>query len=816
MIKNYFIIAWRNIKSNKLFSFINVSGLAIGLTCCLLITLYIYHETSYDSYHKNGNQLYELATVFVKDGEEDPKPNTPAPMAAAMKQEFPEIEETTRLLALFAEDKTLLQYRPENAAQKSFYETKGYAADSTFFRLFNYHFIEGNANNCLDAPNTVVLSEEIAKKLFGKEPALNKIIHISSNSNGDTTFTVTGVFRPLNKPTQIDARFFISMRGGGIENFVTRQTDMAGNNMFFTFFLLKSGADAKALEAKFPAFVEKYIGANLKAMGFYKKQFLVSVKDMHLHSGMDMNISPAGSVTSLYVLGSIALFTLLLACINFMNLSTARSSKRSAEVGIRKVLGAERGSLIKQFIGESIIMSFIALVFAILITLLFLPGFSNISGTQLSLNISADWPLILGFLVVSIFTGLLAGSYPAFYLSSFKPIKVLKGKLTNSLSAVALRKALVVFQFIISVLLIIASVVINNQMKYMRTKDLGFAKDQQLIIPLRSSNAKNIYTPLKNEVKKNSLVEQVGATLYYPGIMNPSDMALRREGKTPNDAKLVHTNVIDESFLQTLSIQPIAGRVFSEQFPADTNNRIIINAEAVKEIGFSSPKEAVGSKVFFDWRGESYEYTIVGVVKNFHFQDLRVPISPYGFFLNNRPYYNYLVVHAKPKSVPSLLKSIGDVWQNLNPNEPFEYSFLDDDFQKNYETENRQAAMVGWFTTIAILISCLGLLGLATFSAEQRTKEIGIRKVLGASVASVVMLLSKDFLKLVLVALVIAAPVGWYFVNMWLQEFAYRINIGWWVFAVAGLFAVVIAFITISFQAVKAAVANPTKNLRTE
>jgi putative ABC transport system permease protein len=311
--------------------------------------------------------------------------------------------------------------------------------------LFNYHFIEGNANTCLDAPNTVVLSEEIAKKLFGNESALNKIIHISSNSNGDTTFTVTGVFRPLNKPTQIDARFFISMRGGGIENFVTRQTDMAGNNMFFTFFLLKPGADAKALEAKFPAFVEKHIGANLKAMGFYKKQFLVPVKDMHLHSGMDMNISPAGSVTSLYVLGSIALFTLLLACINFMNLSTARSSKRSAEVGIRKVLGAERGSLVKQFIGESVIMSFIALVFAILITYFFLPSFSNISGTELSLNISADWPLILGFLIVSVITGLLAGSYPAFYLSSFKPIKVLKGKLTNSLSAVALRKGLVVF-----------------------------------------------------------------------------------------------------------------------------------------------------------------------------------------------------------------------------------------------------------------------------------------------------------------------------------------------------------------------------------
>ncbi|MBD0333648.1 MAG: FtsX-like permease family protein, partial [Chitinophagaceae bacterium] len=546
-----------------------------------------------------------------------------------------------------------------------------------------------------------------------------------------------------------------------------------------TFFLLKSGADAKALQAKFPAFVNKYIGESLKAMGFYKKQFLIPVPDMHLHSGMDINISPVDSMTSLYVLGSIALFTLLLACINFMNLSTARSSKRSTEVGIRKVLGAEKRSLVKQFIGESILMSCIALIFALLITVLVLPLFSYISGTELSLNISTNWLLLLGFLAVSLITGLLAGSYPAFYLSSFRPIKVLKGKLTNSLSAAALRKGLVVFQFIISVALIIASVVINNQMKYMRTKDLGFAKDQQIIIPLRSNNAKNIYTALKNEITKNPLVENAGASFYYPGIFNPSDMGLRKEGKSPNDAKLVRTNVIDESFLQTLNIKPIAGRLFSEQFPADTNNRIIINTQAVKEIGFTSPQQAVGSKLFFDWRGQSYEFTVVGVVKDFHFQDLHVPIAPYGFFLNSNPQYNYMIVHAKSGDISTLLNQISKNWSALNPNEPFEFSFLDEDFQKNYETENRRAAMVAFFTAIAILISCLGLFGLATFSAEQRTKEIGIRKVLGASVASVVGLLSKDFLKLVLIALVIAAPISWYFMNKWLQDFAYRINIGW-------------------------------------
>jgi putative ABC transport system permease protein len=313
MLQNYLKIAWRNIRNNKLFSFLNIFGLSIGFTCCLLIALYIVHETSYDHHHKNADRLYEIATTFVKDGKDDPKPNTPAPMAAAMKQEFPEIEETTRILQLFAEDKTLLQYKPDNKETKSFYETKGFAADSTFFRLFSYQFIEGNPRTCLDAPNTVVINEEIAKKLFGNEPALNKVIKISSNTNGDTSFTVTGVFRPSKKPTQIDVRFFISMKGGNLQQFTAEQTDMAGNNMFQTFLLLKPGATAKALQAKFPAFVNKYIGEALKSMGFYKKQFLIPVKDMHLYSGMDSNISAVGSIASLYILGSIALFILQLA-----------------------------------------------------------------------------------------------------------------------------------------------------------------------------------------------------------------------------------------------------------------------------------------------------------------------------------------------------------------------------------------------------------------------------------------------------------------------------------------------------------------------
>src|SRR5436189_930510 len=382
MIKNYFKVAWRNLVKNKVFSFINIFGLSVGLTSCMLITVYIYNEVSYDKYHKNIDRLYQLATTFVKDGKEDKTPNTPAPMADAMKQEFPEISETARIMKLFAEDKTLLQYKDAGGSQKSFYETRGYLADPTFFKLFTYHFAEGNPATSLDQPNSIVLSEDIARKFFGAESALNKVIHVNSNTNGEFDFKVTGVYRPLDKPSQIDARFFLSIGGGQMEQFIKQQTDMVSNNMFNTFFLLKPGADANKLGAKFPSFIDKYMRAGLKAAGFDKKQFLISMKQRHLYSGMSNDIVASGtvSVTYLYILGSIALFTLLIACINFMNLSTARSSKRAAEVGVRKVLGAEKNSLIRQFLGESIMMSMIAFVFALIFTKLLLPLFSRLSA----------------------------------------------------------------------------------------------------------------------------------------------------------------------------------------------------------------------------------------------------------------------------------------------------------------------------------------------------------------------------------------------------------------------------------------------------
>jgi len=818
MIRNYFIITWRNLVKNKIFSFINILGLTVGITCCMLITLYIINELSYDKYHTKGNDIYQVATTFIQHGNELKMPNTPAPMAHAMQMDFPEIEMTTRLMSLFSEDKTLIQYSSKNEQAKSFYETKGYLADSTFFRMFTYQFIEGNAATALNNPNSIVLSEEIAQKIFGNQQALNKIIHISSSSNGDYDFMVTGVFRPDRRPSHIDARFFLSMRGGDIEKYIAQYgTSFARNNMFFTYLQLKPGSDTKNLVAKFPAFIDKYAGKDLKELGYAKKQFLIALKDIHLRSGVENNVTPSGSLTYLYILGSIALFILLIACINFMNLSTARSSKRSAEVGIRKVLGAEKGALVRQFLSESVFISLIAFVFAITATELLLPSFNALSGKSLSLSFPGNMLTIAFFFLLAVLTGLMAGSYPAFYLSAFKPIKVLKGKFSNSLAAVSLRKGLVIFQFVISVVLIIAVVVISKQMKYMRSADLGFDKERQIVIPLRSGVAKNIYSSFKNELATQMQVESVGASMYNPGIVNPSDNLYYKEGQTMNEAIRARTNQVDATYLETLNMKLVAGRLFSEKFPGDTNFRLVLNECAVKKIGFKSPQDALNKKVYFDIQGTQYRWEIIGVIKDFHFEDLHLPITPYSYTLH--PYnnqFNYVLVHAKPGNMNALIASMEKAWHKLNPNEPFEYSFLDDDFQKNYMAENRLASIVSYFTLIAIIICCLGLFGLATFSAEQRIKEIGVRKVLGASVTSIVTLLSKDFLKLVFVAIVIASPIAWYIMNEWLQNFAYRVNIEWWVFLLAGVIATVIAFATISFQATKAAIANPVKSLRTE
>lgn len=815
MLRTYIMLAIRSLSKNRVFSFINIVGLATGLTCCLLISLYVYQELSYDVHQQKGADLYQLGVGSTTDGELKRFATTPAPMVAAMQQEYPEVVATARLMKAFQDDKTLLQYRAANDL-RSFYETGGYFADSTFFHLFTYHFTEGNPATSLKHPASVVLSEEVARKLFGKEPAMGKTIHINSTTNGAYDYTVTGVFRPSSVPSHIDGRFFMSFRGGDVGPWLNSLSGMVNNNLFYSYLLLRPGTDVRKVEARFPAFVEKYAGADLKAAGRDRTLFLTAVPDIHLYARTEGNITEGGSIRYLYVLISIAIVTILIACVNFMNLSTARSSKRAVEIGVRKVLGAERASLVRQFLWEAILLSLLALVLSLGFAALLLPLFEQVSGKVYSFSVEQAAVIGAGFLAVTLLAGFVAGVYPAFYLSAFKPVKVLKGRFTNSLGAISLRKVLVVFQFVISVALIVASVTISNQMRYLRHKDLGFDKDQQIVIPLRSSTAKSIYASLKNEVMASPGVTGAGGTIYYPGITNVTDWLLYKQGTAPDQTKGVFMNWVDESYLQTLGVKLVAGRLFSKDFPADTSGRIVLNEEAIRQFGFASPQDAIGKNIAATRNGQEVLFPIVGVVKDFHFQQLHAPIEAYGFFLNPDTDHNYLIAHAGGSDIKRSLDAIAAAWSRLNPNEPFEYSFLDEDFQKNYISEQRLAAIIRYFTIVAIFISCLGLFGLTTFTVEQRTREIGIRKVLGASTAGIVSLLSKDFLKLVVLSFLVASPLAWYFMNSWLQNFAYKAPFTIWMLLAGWGIALLIALLTISIQAVKVALSNPVKNLRTE
>jgi putative ABC transport system permease protein len=811
MLRNYVKIAWRNLMKSKAFSMINIVGLSIGMACCMLILLYVQNETSYDKHHPRANDIYRVGTTFISPDQTRNMPTTPAPMAFALKADFPEVEQAARVFVPFNEDKAIFKLAQNGKTIQSFYETKGYFADSTFFDLFSYHFLEGNPHTALNDPNSVVISEEIAQKMFGAASALNRIVRIS-NSNGNIDFKITGVFSP-EKLSHIEGRYFMSLSSGGMGEYIRTVKNFAFNNMFFTYVRLVPGASPDALEKKLPAFIEKYAGADMKTAGFRKRQFLEAIPDVHLYSEDNGNMGNKGSIQYVYLLTSIALFTLLIACINFMNLATARSGKRAAEVGIRKVVGAEKSMLIGQFIGESLLLSLLALVIAVGMVYLFLPVFNSLAHTSIDLTFPKHALTLLWFVLLAVVTGIVAGSYPAFYLSSFQPVRVLKGKFINSLAAVNLRRALVVFQFAISIMLILASLVVWQQMTYLKGQSLGFTKEQQIVIPLRTETTKSNYAAFKAEIQRNNQVASAAGAFSYPGVFTARDQNLYTDGKTNAESLNLKMNDIDYDFIETLGFELKSGRAFSPEFPADSS-RIIINEKAAAEFGFS-PQQAIGKRLHFEWEKRVYDLEIIGVVKNFHYEGLQKPIGRFGFLLD-RGTHNYIIVKANTASMVSMLPFLESKWKALNPEEPFEYTFLDQDFQRNYDTEQRMGVIVGYFTFIAILISCLGLYGLAAFTAEQKTKEIGIRKVMGASIPNLVQLLSRDFLKLVLVSFVIAAPLAWYFMHGWLQNFAYRITIQWWAFALAGGLALLIAFVTVSYQAVKAALANPVKSLRSE
>lgn len=818
MIRNYLKIAWRNVLKNKMFSVINVFGLSVGMTCCMLLLLYILSEVSFDKHQEHVNELYLVRSENVQpNGEKMDNPRAPAPYAHALKAEYPEIVQVTRAWQNFLEDKALLTVERPGNAPLSFYETKGTHVDSTFFDVFTYQFLEGHPTAALNDPHSIVLSDVLAKKLFGDQPALNRTIRVGGKTGHNQNFKVTGVFRDESARSHIDARYFVTFQVGWIGDYLRQpEHDFTSNNMFYHYLRLRPGTDPAAFEAKLPAFIEKYARKDLKVAGYDKKLVLLPVRDIHLFSQIDRILSATTSATYLYVLASIAVFTLLIACINFMNLATARSAKRAAEVGMRKVMGASKSSLIGQFLGESLVLTFLGLLIAVAAVALLLPFFNQLADKTLTVDDLLQAHILGGFVLLALLTGLLAGSYPAFYLSVFNPLDVIKGRFVNSVSATALRRGLVVFQFVISIGLVVATIVIQGQIRFMKEQPLGFNKEQQIVIPFRSVESRKAYTALKNELLQDSRITAASGTAYYPGILNPSDMSVYLPGQTVNEDNVVKTNWVAPDFMSAMGFQLAAGRMFSNEFPGDTNYKMVVNEATLRKFGVPLEK-AVGQRLLFNNGGDTPgSVEVVGVVKDFHFQDLHKAIEPYAFFLNLKPEHNYLIAHIEGKNAAATLPFIEGKWKSLVPDEPFAYTFLDEDFEKNYAADARTSRLVNAFTIISILISCLGLFGLAAFAAQQRIKEIGVRKVLGASVTSIVGLLSGDFVKLVVISIVIATPLTWYLMNRWLDDFAYKITLQWWMFAGAGALAVVIALLTVSTQAVKAAVTNPVKSLKSE
>jgi len=806
MIKNYFKIAWRNPWRNKGFSAINIAGLAIGITTCLLIMLYINHEAGYDRFNKKADRIARVYFQGDIQGQKMKEATVMAPLAQVLKNDFPEVEDATRLRVIHGNPKVFYN-------GKIFKGEKLAHVDNNFFSIFTLPFLKGRLSNALAEPNTVVITETAAKKYFNNEDALGKLLFLKDKT---AAYKVTGVIKdlPVNAHFQFD--LFASMES--IAD--AKQADWMSSN-YFTYALLKDGFDQEKMEAKLPQLIDKYIGPQMKtATGQTLAEFrksgsdlsfhLQPLRDIHLYSDFSYDLSAPGNAQYIYIFSAIAIFMLLIACINFMNLSTAGASKRSKEVGIRKVLGSYKKSLVQQFLTESVLIAAIALVLSLILIWLALPSFKELTGLPLSFNFAQQPFLLPGLIVFILITGLIAGSYPAFYLSSFKPIAVLKGKLTKGKAGAGVRSGLVVFQFFISIILIVSTLVVYNQLSYMEHKDVGYNKDKVLILS-NSWALGEKRKAFRQELQNDPGVESISSSGFLPAGDSDNNNFFVTTVQKPADLVKTLRYEVDENYLNTLGIQLKEGRNFSPAFGTDSN-AVILNETAVAALGLKG--KAIGSTIFRTNKGGKETYTVVGVVKDFHFRSLHDRINPLLMVLV--PDGGSLIVKLKSGDAASLLTVLQKRFAAYGAEDPLDYSFLDERFNAEYRTEQKAVIILALFAGLTIFVACLGLFGLVKFTAQQRTKEIGIRKVLGASVAQLSTMLSKEFIKLVIIACVIAFPLAWWAMNKWLQDFAYRTELGWPVFLTAGIASLLIAIFTVGFQAIKAAIANPVKSLRIE
>jgi putative ABC transport system permease protein len=807
MLQNYWKIALRSLLRTKIYSLINISGLSLGVACCLLLSLYVHDEFRYDRHHGRLDDLYRIGTQFESSTIGfDKLGSVSPPIPMTLKDELPEIEQAARVVPTFS-NQNLIQY-----GENKFYESEAFVADSTLFDVLTYEFTEGNPKNALANANTVVISETLSKKLFGNEPALDKSILISQGDD-PVNYKITGVYKQ-NKSFMV-ANFFTSIMSEGSGEYVRNNpeaaNEWAGQNFVGGYVKLTPGHSVKDVERKINEVLVKYGSEDMKALGFTKTLFLEPVKDIYLKSQVDKS----QRITYIYVIASIAAFILILACINFMNLSTAKATKRASEIGIRKVMGAFRSSLIRLILGEAMIVVTISIVISVILLQVALPVFNELSGKTISFN--GDNIVFFGtaLVILTVITGLVAGSYPAFYISSFEPAQVLKGKFTLSNASGKLRQGLVVLQFIVAIILACGMLVISKQLSFMKEKDLGFDPNAKVVIPLRTSDARNQYESLKTLLEQNSSVKAISAASYPPGNNIFSDMAFYLEGGSMDNAILNRRNQIDAGYMELLGIKLISGRAFTPNREAESR-RLIINRTSAEKFGVE-PDKIVGQKLYFDWQGEKYTFEVVGVMEDYHQTSLKDPIIPVIFEMaDSANRYNFMIADINTSGFAETISTIEAAWRDQVADAPFEYTFLDDNIQKQYNEDQRISAIITYFTAIAIIICCLGLYGLSSFMAERRIKEIGVRKVLGASVSQIMSMMSKEFIRLVLIAFLIATPLAWYAMNQWLQAFEYKISLEISVFIFAGLGALAIALITISYESLRAANADPARTLRNE
>lgn len=800
MLSNYIKVAFRNIFRHKGYTLLNVVGLALGITCCLLIMLWVMDELSYDRFHENKNTIYRVEQDQFYSGRTFHVTVTPYPMAQGLIDEIPEVKDATPYPYAGT---LLLRYK-----EKAFFETTIRAVTPAFLRMFSFPLVQGTKETALENPNSILISEDIAEKYFGDDEALGNVINI----NNKFDFTVTGILKNIPKNSILQFEMLIPYKFLEDQG---RTNDHWGANSINTYVQLHDNVNVEEVNEKITdlrfrkvldLFADDPDGKERFQSG-KKTQFMVApLVDIHLHSYFGYNKS-MGDILYIYVVSAIALFVLLIACINFMNLSTARSGNRAKEVGLRKVVGAKKGNLIWQFYGESILLAFIGLFFSLIIIFFILPGFSTFAGKEFTLKKLLHWKFFIGMFSITFLTGLIAGSYPALFLSAFQPVKILRGGLNIGAKGSLFRKVLVVAQFALSISLIIGTIIIYNQLQFMKTKELGYDKEHLIYIPLRGDSGDS-YDVVKSELKKDPRIINVSGSNHPPTNIGSNSSGAEWDGKNPEFSTLISHGSVDFDFIETMGIEMLEGRTFSNEFSTDTSSAFLVNEEVQKIMG----GESVVNKRF-DFQGQ--EGTIVGVVKNYHFQSLQNDIEPLSLIVKPEN-VNYMIIRLQQGDVDERINFVRSTWERIIPNYPFDHRFVDETLDNMYRGWDRLSTLVKYFSFLAILIACLGLFGLASFTAEQRTKEIGVRKVLGASISNLLLLMSKEFTKWVLVANLLAWPIAYFVMKNWLQSFAYRTNLAWWIFASTGAVALVIALITVSYQSVKAALTNPVDALKYE